>query len=1034
MASNYKKITEENERQLGLDTASRKTQIYLYSDPTHFIYELLQNADDYGASKVSFKLKSDELIIEHNGQPFTEENVRSITYFGKSTSKEDLVKTGRFGIGFKSVFAFTATPIIFSGEEHFQIYGLYRVKEYPFPTNFSEQLTQIILPFNHESEKPDYLEDVITPEKAYNMIIKRLSSLNMRTLLFTKNIKEIQWEADAASGEYLREDTFKQGFRETILTNGDKVETYRIYTSPIEWKNKTHKPVELALSVNSETKKFIPADDFLYVLFPTAQETRLRFIINGPFRTNPSRETISDEDEFNRHILQESAFLLQKILLSLRDENLLDVDFFSILPNQEDELRSFFTPIYNKLIELFHNEPLIPTIDNTYVLASQTFKGPKPIREVIDQQALQFFTDNDDATWAKGTRPNSREEKMLDEAGVQTWSWENLPTAINEKFNDRLLQYPKFRREAEKYLNSWNDEWMKKLYLLILECIRKHDCESFEFKNASIVRAIKDKKTLHLPGNKVKFPKRGYSSLTYVKKELLKDNNEKKQERLKEALSFLGVTEVGEQEEIESLLKKFYMDDSINVSEKEHIEHIKKFIDYFEKEKKTDIFKPYRIFKGIDGNFYKTIDIYLDLPYVDSGLEALFNSNLMIKKKKVLLSSIYNTKNINSFLVFIKSIGSMDNLEIVEHYATEMQKKIFKKIGNNSPKTIDRDFFINGIGCSSYSAWQYKDSSAFLGLFELDKQILELSLAIWKTLCLADKKVLQAYYLPNASHRDKAKLDSSYLVKQLRSCQWVPGKDGKFYYPADISRETLHPDFNYNNSNGWLDAIGFGENVRKQQEEYKKQETLAKEFGFNSKEELDQSKELIELLKQSDISPEELKETLLKQKNRPEFPEDDVSNPERRKNKQKERYEQSEEKQYEERTRKVRVSNTELNQSAYLKKFYTNEDEEMVCQLCQEEMPFKKRNGEYYFEAVEMFNKDWFSKEHEAQYLALCPLCSAKYKEFVKRDEDNMEEFWDTLRKTPEHSTLIPLQIGEEKKSIRFVQKHLVDLKVILEA
>lgn len=39
-------------------------------------------------------------------------------------------------------------------------------------------------------------------------------------------------------------------------------------------------------------------------------------------------------------------------------------------------------------------------------------------------------------------------------------------------------------------------------------------------------------------------------------------------------------------------------------------------------------------------------------------------------------------------------------------------------------------------------------------------------------------------------------------------------------------------------------------------------------------------------------------------------------------------------------------------------------------------MPFKKRNGEYYFEAVEIFND--ISIEHAALHLALCSVCAAK--------------------------------------------------------
>ncbi len=186
MQSDYTQITKYNERQLGQDTASRKTQISMYSDPTHFVYEILQNADDSGATEVVCKLSKNELQIEHDGEPFTEENVKAITSFGKSTSRDDLVKTGRFGVGFKSVFAFTATPIIISGDEHFQIYGLYRVKEHPYPDNFSRSRTRIVLPFNHESEQPDYVEDLMSQEEAYSKISTCLTTLNMNTLLFTR--------------------------------------------------------------------------------------------------------------------------------------------------------------------------------------------------------------------------------------------------------------------------------------------------------------------------------------------------------------------------------------------------------------------------------------------------------------------------------------------------------------------------------------------------------------------------------------------------------------------------------------------------------------------------------------------------------------------------------------------------------------------------------------------------------------------------------------------------------------------------------
>ena len=39
----------------------------LYSDKVHFIYELLQNAEDARATEVQFVLNADRLEFEHNG-------------------------------------------------------------------------------------------------------------------------------------------------------------------------------------------------------------------------------------------------------------------------------------------------------------------------------------------------------------------------------------------------------------------------------------------------------------------------------------------------------------------------------------------------------------------------------------------------------------------------------------------------------------------------------------------------------------------------------------------------------------------------------------------------------------------------------------------------------------------------------------------------------------------------------------------------------------------------------------------------------
>src|SRR5438477_7446831 len=129
MASDYAAIKAENERRYGTDIGRIGPMLLAdrYADRTHFIFELLQNAEDalarrpgwHGSRAVTFALSPDALRVSHFGKPFDERDVRGICGIGEST--KDLTAIGRFGIGFKSVYAFTDRPEIHSGAEDFAI-------------------------------------------------------------------------------------------------------------------------------------------------------------------------------------------------------------------------------------------------------------------------------------------------------------------------------------------------------------------------------------------------------------------------------------------------------------------------------------------------------------------------------------------------------------------------------------------------------------------------------------------------------------------------------------------------------------------------------------------------------------------------------------------------------------------------------------------------------------------------------------------------------------------------------------------------
>jgi len=114
MSVDYTKIAEENLRKYGteIERIGEMLLAHRYSDRTHFVYELLQNAEDAirlrknnaGLPRsVCFTLDNDHLEFTHYGLPFDETHVRAICGIGESTKEDELTAIGHFGIGFKSV-------------------------------------------------------------------------------------------------------------------------------------------------------------------------------------------------------------------------------------------------------------------------------------------------------------------------------------------------------------------------------------------------------------------------------------------------------------------------------------------------------------------------------------------------------------------------------------------------------------------------------------------------------------------------------------------------------------------------------------------------------------------------------------------------------------------------------------------------------------------------------------------------------------------------------------------------------------------
>ena len=211
----------------------------LYDDPSHFIYEILQNAEDVKAKTVCFNLLTDKLEIWHDGKDFNYKNVDGITGIGKTTKKHDLNAIGKFGVGFKSVFAVTESPCIFSGQYNFKIRNFVLPEE--LPRKYDVSGTWIIIPFNHPTR---------TSEEIYGKVKHRLNEIGLETLLFLKYIIKIKFKINHnLEGTYNKEPPLDSYINEKILNHSDDENVVETKLDP------TYKKIRLTYSKGNNILK-----------------------------------------------------------------------------------------------------------------------------------------------------------------------------------------------------------------------------------------------------------------------------------------------------------------------------------------------------------------------------------------------------------------------------------------------------------------------------------------------------------------------------------------------------------------------------------------------------------------------------------------------------------------------------------------------------------------------------------------------------------------------------------------------------------
>ena len=1010
----------------------------LYNKHTHFIFELIQNAEDNTYEEqgtyppyISFQLtKADPtctpgsngaLIIQNNEIGFQRDNVDAICEVGKTTKEKGQGYIGEKGIGFKSVFRVTGDPHIFSNGYHFSLpecdeeTGLgYIVPQWidtiPEGLNLSE--TYIILPLT----KPDF---------GYEKIEETLRDIEPEVILFLSTLEEIQIETDTGDNLTILKDSAAMPEVAVIVEGNKQEKVFSNSDSFLVCTKRFDKPEDIYHEKrdgieNRDVSIAFPLDENstaigkIFAYLPVRSDTDFPFLINADFILPSSREDIQDVS-WNRWLMRCVADVVASELLPLlKEKQLLGVRFFERLANRLNNLvydkDSLFYSIFTGVREAVKKDALLPTSNGEFVsVQNAVLTRSDAVRNMITPAQLGILLrshvdHNVSLKWLSA-------EITLDRApSLRRYLMEIL--GIEEVTPDMFA-----RRLTKEFLSTQTDEWFVKFYNFLSEQPALWRSNGAVLRAKPILR-LQDRRHVipsqegAVPTAYLSLDKSPDTALPIVKWEITQD---------KSAYRFLKTLGVQECDIVAEVIEKVlprYKSKMCPVPINDHLQDFDKIQRAYNNtdsiEKKEQLKTMLRETPFIqaeepdkDGNIYFEPEC---LYFGDNTLRLYFANNPSCAFVDL---DIYppSAKSLFDDLGILCSVRIHRESEDSQGCVTIVNQHGNHKRGWNG---FDPSITVDGLE------------------YALNNPTLEKSSFIWNHIAIPNVDCVQGImeestnqnYI-NSSYKE---IESYYFGRLLINTVWLPDSDGNMHKPSDITLDDL-PD------------------------SFRKDEQLAKQLGMPISKtqivdmvapEIGVSSEILNGI--VNASPETIQriESLLQLGPNPDhlplspssgqattFPVSSVSNPARRKKMILAELKEAPDQEYVEKVRSVRTTRSEIDPKTSLSTEYMNDDGQVICQICQEEMPFKYR-GNYYFDAVEML-KGYFTKEYEAQFLALCPECSPKYRTFVKQVPEAMDALKKQLMASDDTEGFeVPLKLGGTDASLRFVERHWLDIRAIL--
>jgi hypothetical protein len=996
-----------------------------YPDRAHFVFELLQNAEDTGATECSFNLTSEELQFRHNGRrQFGEGDIKSITGIHNSTKTKSSDQIGKFGVGFKSVFIYTLTPQIHSGEYSFSIKNLVMPELVSRIPDLGND-TLFCLPFNNPLKNP---------KESYTEIGQGLRNLSELTLLFLKNIGSIQWIIDGApSGLLCRVEHSEHHIEILKETDGAVTSNQHFlrFSEPVANHKSQHISLAFPLSLLKGNEKFEEEraihEQFrivsakpgrVSVFFPAEKETSgLRFHIHGPFIPTLDRSSVK-ETYSNTELFAQVASFAAKNLHRIRDLELLSLGFLGVLPHPHDGLSPRYEPIRNAIVRVMKFQPLTPTNSGKHAPAKTLIQARATIKDLLDSNDIEYLVDYEETPpqWAvAATQKNNNVDRFLTSLEIRNWGLGEFLTYLAKHFDSNSHYYIlNGSGHHDRWLEKKPIEWFQKFYAILYRELTHHHLYH-RFRNIRFIKLTSGR--ISNPENCF-FLSEDYpedASGKWVSRESFSSGDKTtEQEDAQKLLMEVGVRDVGASERIELLLQGRYIGKPFAPK----LEDIQLFINHAESHPKDiDLFKGVPIFRRGDGKWGAGSQVYIDDPYSETGLQEVYAITGDQSRKPLSEDYLNLDLDVKSLLRFAEELGAIATLEISEVSCRKNPEWSYLSSvpGVNITTPIDRDFIITD----------------FESIFDQCSEAM--AIIVWDTLCDAEERKTLAGYLVatfQKNQRGGRHQASSQLVHQLRNTAWVPQEGGPSVAPPDADPKRLPSSgvLPFDPNWKWVEELRFGRNLASEAEAQQKEDVAVRKcLGIEDEQSLDEIKQLVKVL--SKLPPDKRRKHLDEAQQELEFdlPENQPKNEPLRIQRVGDAAANAAERETEKRERSISLGREAVKAvaSQYLLQQYSNDDHLMICQICRKELPFKRIDGAYYFETVEFLPS--LELRHRQNYLALCPNHAAMFKH-ANRSKGEMKDLFLEIGS----AKTIDVDLGNMNHSIYFTDTHKVDLTAVI--